>query len=350
MRKWLILLLALAVIAVGAFYLGTRLQSSGPPGPTTQASGPSITPPAEPVKNPFGVLVSPRNFDLETRIRISQDLGVRYFRSFPALVPTWNGECSECDAVHQAGLEFVLSIRNTPSEMSAASPVSDVAAFKRTVGEILDQYKPALAVAENEEDVTRYWSGTPDQYIAELEAVCEVAHQHDTKCANGGITYTGATWLTYNHYLETGETDKAESFAQRGLDKSQQGRLSSPQGLQAMQQVVDHEMSLVSRYKDAGVDYVNIHWYQADAQAFEETVRYIKQLTGLPVITNEIGEKFIPDPNVVTGLLAAVLDLKLPMAVWFSADIGFARGLVNPDGSLRPNGMAFAEFVHQHTR
>jgi len=315
------------------------------------SGGGTTTPPdnGKAPDNQFGVYLSPRDFDIEERIRLAQEMGVRYFRSYPALVPVWNGQCSECSAVQAAGLQFILTIRNTANLGSAAGSISDIEGFKRAVGEILDQYKPALAIVENEEDVPRYFTGTADDYISELRTVCELAHQRGIKCANGGITYTGVTWLTYQHYVDAGQLSEAQSFSLRGLDRGQQSRLSSPQGQQVAQQVVDHEMSLVTHYKDAGADYMNIHWYPADAGAFMESVQYFEELTGLPVISNEIGQQHSTDPGAVTAMLNAIVELKMPIAVWFSSDSGFADGLVDPDGSLRSNGSAFASFVQSHS-
>jgi hypothetical protein len=39
------------------------------------------------------------------------------------------------------------------------------------------------------------------------------------------------------------------------------------------------------------------------------------------------------------------VELGLPMAVWFGLDGPKARGLVNPDGTLRPTGEAFRQFI-----
>jgi hypothetical protein len=354
MRRIAIIVVAVIVVAAGGYYLGTRnskspqaVPSNTPTQPVQSSSGGGK--PSKGVKNPFGVFLSPRLFDIDTRVQIAKQLGVRYFRGSTADVLVWDGQCSECAAVHNAGLQFVLTIRNASSEQGTSQPVTDVPAFQKTVGEILDLYKPALVAVENEEDIPRYFSGTAEQYFTELKAACEVAHEKKIKCTNGGITYTGATWLTYESYVDSGQTQAAQSFAQRGLDPSQRPKTLSPQGQPIIQQVVDHEMSLVSRYKAAGVDYMNIHWYLADAQAFQETVQHMSQLTGLTVVTNEIGQQREPDANVVTGLLGAVETLKMPIAVWFSSDIGFARALNDTNGSLRPNGDAFASFVHAHT-
>jgi hypothetical protein len=43
-----------------------------------------------------------------------------------------------------------------------------------------------------------------------------------------------------------------------------------------------------------------------------------------------------------------VVELALPVAVWFSVDAAKARALVNPDGSLRPTGEAFQRFIAVH--
>jgi hypothetical protein len=50
------------------------------------------------------------------------------------------------------------------------------------------------------------------------------------------------------------------------------------------------------------------------------------------VITNEIGQHN-DDPNQTTAVMGKVVELGLPIAVWFSVDAPKARGLVNPDGS-----------------
>ncbi len=45
--------------------------------------------------------------------------------------------------------------------------------------------------------------------------------------------------------------------------------------------------------------------------------------------------------------MAEVMELGLPIAVWFGLDRPQARGLVNLDGSLQPTGEAFKHFIEQ---
>ncbi|MFN3286416.1 MAG: hypothetical protein ACK45F_09065, partial [bacterium] len=74
---------------------------------------------------------------------------------------------------------------------------------------------------------------------------------------------------------------------------------------------------------------------------------FLRAQTGLPVITNEVGQT-TDDPNQTTAVMGKIVELGIPIAVWFGLDGSKARGLVNPGGSLRPTGEAFRSFVLQH--
>jgi len=76
-------------------------------------------------------------------------------------------------------------------------------------------------------------------------------------------------------------------------------------------------------------------------------VNYLRRATNLPVMSNEIGQTD-QTPEAVQKLLSAASDLKLTYAVWFSLDRDPAVALQNEDGSLRPNGQAFREFMQAH--
>jgi hypothetical protein len=336
MRRTVILLLSLLLVAVVAVYIGTRSGGKTPGSTPTTFQGDASA-------NPFGVFFPPGVFDIQERVRLAQDLGVKYFRSFPVLVPTWNGECPECQIVRDAGLKFVLTVRNSPDIMAPASPPSDLGAYKQTVEDILRQYQPALVVVENEEDTPTYWTASADEYVTELRAVCEVAHSMKIPCANGGLLSGAVTWLVYQHYLDAGQASAAQSFASRGLQSYQQSRLTSPD---YSRMIADHELSFLKQYKDAGADYINIHWYVGNDQALGEAARIVSDLSGLPVISNEMGQRDV-DPDSVVRLMDKVLELRMPFAVWFSSDGRIARSLVDPDGSLRPNGEAFRSVIRQ---
>jgi hypothetical protein len=341
MRRALVVIVALAVVGSAAFYLGTRNQS-GQPSASNGKNGQAVRNP----ENPLGVFFNPRMYDIQKRVQMAEELGVHYFRTFPVLVPAWNGQCTECAPVHDAGLQFVLTLRNAPSYTAPSQPVTDANAFKKSVGEILDQYKPALVVVENEENTPKYFTGSASQYASELKDACDVAHEHHVKCTNGGILGESVAWIVYFHYIDSGQTSAARSFSQRAMSAQVQQQLAAGSD-QEGHTVADRTLALVNSYKPSGADYVNFHWYLADPQALQQSADYMKQLTGLPVLTNEIGQRNT-DPATTTAILSMVVQLKLPFAVWFSSDARLSKALIDPDGSLRPTGTTFESFATSH--
>jgi hypothetical protein len=291
-------------------------------------------------------MFDPRAFDIQTRIRLAQELGAHYFRSYPILVPEWNGQCDECQPVREAGLQFVLTIRNTPSIQTAAGPLTDTSGYKRTVAQVIDAYKPALVVAENEENTSHYFTGSPQQYLDELKVLCEVAHSKGVKCANGGLLGESVAWVVYFHYLDAGQTDAAQAYSQRAFAQFQLAKLSQDGGAEG-RKVANLTTTFLKGYKAAGADYVNFHWYVSNGDAMKETAQYLEQFTGLPAVTNELGQRDT-DTSATDSLLNGVVSAKLPIAVWFSSDSRLSKAFVNSDGSLRPIGEAFRSFITQH--
>jgi hypothetical protein len=78
-------------------------------------------------------------------------------------------------------------------------------------------------------------------------------------------------------------------------------------------------------------------------------VAYLRAQTGLPVLTNEIGQHS-EDPNQTMAIMGKVVELGLPIAVWFSVDALKARGSVNMNGRLRPIGQVFQRFIESTFR
>jgi len=314
---------------VTAAILLSGLIASCNAGPTASQSPP----------NPFGVMLPSQLVRSPGGIRVAQTLGAVYFRPTAIFLDEWNGSCLECDIALQAGLQLVLTTRNN-GRQQATSPPADLAAYQRTLSQVLDQYRPALLVVENEENSALFYTGTPEQYAAELTAACQVAHQKGIRCTNGGLVSTLVALLVYAHYLESGQTAAARNFAARVFTPEEQQLLDSPQA----QEQIRKGQALLAAYGTAGADYVNFHWYIADTLALGEAVAFLKAQTRLPAVTNEVGQQ-TDDPSQTTAVMGKVVELGLPIAVWFGLDGPKARGLVNLDGSLRPTGQAFKRFI-----
>lgn len=291
-------------------------------------------------QNPFGLMLPSRLVRSSRGMQVAKDLGAVYFRPASVFLDQWNGTCPECDIALRAGLRLVLTVRNSGPRSTA--PPRDLVAYQRTLGEVLDKYRPVVLVVENEENSALFYTGTPQEYGVQLKAACEVAHQKGIPCTNGGLVSALVALLVYDHYRADGQSAKAQDFAARAFAPEVRRRLNSTRA----QEQIEKGKALLSAYRAAQVDYVNFHWYIADTRALEEAVAFLKAQTGLPVITNEVGQTN-DDPNQTTAVMGKLVELGIPIAVWFGLDGPRARGLVNPDGTLRPSGEAFQRFVAQ---
>ncbi len=304
--------------------------ASGSPG----ASGSSHTA----ASNPFGLMLPTRLARSADGMALARRLGAVYYRPASIFLDRWDGSCAECDLALGAGLALVLTVRT--SGPSASAPPADLAPYARTLDEVLDRYRPAVLVVENEENSALFYSGTPDDYAQELAVACRVAHERGVPCANGGLVSTLVALLVYDSYRSAGRSDAAADFAARAFSEELRRELDSPR---AAEQVAKGT-ALLAAYRAAGADFANFHWYIGDPQALGEAVAFLRAGTGLPVLTNEIGQ-VTDDPAETRAIMAKVVELGLPIAVWFGLDGPKARGLVESDGRLRPTGEAFRDFI-----
>lgn len=134
-------------------------------------------------------------------------------------------------------------------------------------------------------------------------------------------------------------------------DDLQDGQLDGAGHAQFLASVV-FARELVKGLSTAPVDYVNFHWYIDDEPALGEALDYLARATGKPLVTTEIGQGLIDGAIVTSHLQRLVVERRLPFVIWYDAEgSGGARALhdAGPPPVLRPNGVAFAQFVHDHT-
>ncbi len=236
-------------------------------------------------QNPLGLMLPSQRVRSSQGMQIAKALGVVYFRPSAIFLDEWNGTCLECDIALKAGLQLVLTVRADGRGQATSSP-RDLVAYQRTLPQVLDTYRPAVLVVENEENSALFYTGTPQQYAAQLKAACRVAHQKDILCTNGGLVSLLVARLVYDHYLESGQTMAAQGFVARAFTPQEQRLLHSSKA----QEQIRKGKALLASYCAACVGYVNFHWYIADTRALEEAMAFLKTQTGLPVLINEIGQ------------------------------------------------------------
>src|SRR5512146_2168036 len=120
------------------------------------------------------------------RVEIAKQLGANWYRPAPVFLQG-DAKCEDCEAARSAGLKISLVVRNT-SEGKTTPAMSDIGGFKNKLRTLLEREKPAMLVVEDEPEDAKNFSGTPDDYRAELVAACEVSHSLNIPCANGGLS------------------------------------------------------------------------------------------------------------------------------------------------------------------
>lgn len=293
--------------------------------------------------NPFGLMFS----QASTRLAdLATTLGASNVRRLVTL-GSWTGSCSGCRVYSDEGLAIVLTVRNSSSGSlpSSAPPSLDV--YRSRVGEVLDSVNPRVLVVENEETVAQFYTGSASQYHSQLQASCSEAHERGIKCANGGLPNPHVILMTYFHYLDLGQDAKADSYLRRSVLTEEEYEFNSnPYNESKLRAKVNGYMAFLNGYRAAGADYVNFHWYRADAQAFAETVQFLQGATGLPAISNEIGQ-YVDSGSQIRGIMQQVTSLGLDYAIWFSEDRyvkaqnRWISALHNSDYSLRPHGVEY---------
>ncbi len=291
------------------------------PATPSASGGPVVAAPHALSANPFGMML---NLDSAQSVSLVQALGVTYFRPATAVfLDQWNGDCPQCDMAQRAGLKLILTVRNNGGGGNPSTPPTDLAAYQKTLGEVLDKYHPVLLVVENEENSKLFYTGSADEYAAELKTACTVAHSKGIKCANGGLVSAEVAALVWGNYMDQGDANGACAFAKRALDSQQAGKLCSVQSISALtpqeQEILNKGRALLPVYKSAGADYMNFHWYIGDTGVLDEAVAYLKTATGLPLMINEIGQHD-ENPATVGPLLQKALDLGPRLSAETSTD------------------------------
>jgi hypothetical protein len=303
--------------------------------------------------------------DLSLVAARARGLGVGWLRPPAVFTDRWQAgaPCPVCDEPARAGLAVALTVRNGGRDYAprlASTAPTDLDGYKRTLASILDRWKPAILVVENEENNPLFYraGSAPSEMIAaygqELTAACAVAHARRIACTNGGLSSDAVAALTWLAMLERGTPDTACGFARRAFyreDAQQAGE--SLCRYQTAEQVPNEVKAallqgadrLLALYKSVPIDLINLHWYGHDAGALANVADVLAQASGKPVMSNEIGQwRWEADAVYVRPLLRAAFAAGVKPVIWFSIDTSSTLSLFNEDGSLRQTGR---EFAHQ---
>ena len=290
---------------------------------------------------PFGVSMG--GVPLQARIDTALSLGVTYYRVTATVTDRTDdfrfSPDKPPDAFRRNGLKLAMNVVNVPPGSMTQIAPTDMTAFRAAVGRVIDLYHPALIVVGNEVDNFGQHSHVQlESYDDMLAAACEVARARQTSCADGAPLPNALVAAVYRNLQESGSQIDADRFRAEAFSPHID---ASPANLQRLAERTDDYLEVLRRVRPA---FANVHTYVDDARSFEDMVRFVRMRTGLPVVSNEMGQT-LDDPNVTVCLMKAVTVLRMAYSIWYSNDGPTSRALSERDGSLRPAGEAFRSFT-----
>lgn len=207
---------------------------------------------------------------------------------------------------------------------------------------------------ENEETAPRFYAGTAAQYLAELRVAIDVGHAARVKVTDGGITNLPVALLVWNQ-LRTAGDPGADGYLRGSVGRASTQRkveqlIADPGLLQSDPELAagfTNAQDLVAGFRDSAMDAADFHWYGPSGASLASTIDGYRSLTGRSIVTTEIGQ-YDADPATVTQFLDTLTAHHVDLVQWFDTDGDPAVGLHDEPGVLRPNGVAFADWMRAH--
>jgi hypothetical protein len=149
------------------------------------------------------------------------------------------------------------------------------------LNQVLDKYKPLVAVIENEPTTDKFHSGPIENYITELKVAVGVCKQRGIKVTDGALN------LEWVEAVMNGYSNGDPNYTET--------------------------KKLIEAYKTIDLDYINIHTHAPFSKGDNPDVfpvttltsvaKYLKAQTGKPVICNEYNQQ-----NTSTLLMASAVN------------------------------------------
>ncbi len=299
--------------------------------------------------------------------------------------------------LHDAGIEAQLTFKANPGVSGALLPDdprvpgdenaargTTVTEYRGQLGRRLDEYRaltgasaPMIAI-ENEANHGQFYAGTAADYLTELRIAVDVAHRRGVEITDSGIGTKAVKLVVWNHLRTTAGSAKADRYLRTVFrstsdsndtilrDQLLGAAIDDPDPYARVNPTIrgnwqDAETMLAAYGTGPGdlrLDAVNFHWYTpdepnpttySDRRALTDTIDALRAITGLPVVTNEIGQHGTDPEAVSTSLEVTVRERDLALVIWFDADGTPAHGLFHPTdpGRLRASGRTFRNYTDE---
>lgn len=298
----------------------------------------------------FGSLV--HGVDGNTRIAVSQKMGVSYVRD-AIMLDSYNGKAPLIDDYMNSGFKVLLNLNYSSGKLTAYP--TDMVKYKSLLQKVLNDYKPEVAVIENEPINESYYKGPITDYINEVKTAVDVCHSYGVKVSDGGLHTGMVSILVYQDYINRGMQKEANSFADRALT-SQYLKAAQGKGTSDINTKLDKTKQQIDAFKNFALDFVNFHWYQptslspndntASQGVVKEIADYLRRATGKQVLCNEFGQ-YNESSALITSMVDQLKLAGLTYGVVFSGNAGNGAKPLNNGNKLLSNGIAFRDAVAQ---
>ena len=311
--------------------------------------------------NHLGITLPGLSGSPQHRIDVAKQLGATWYRPAPVYL-NGDAKCEDCDAAHAAGLNVSLVVRNAV-EGKPSAPIANTDDFKKKLQTVLERDKPAMLVVEDEPEDPKNFSGTPDDYRAELVAACEVSHSLKIPCANGGLSSVDTGNLVIDQRFAADQLDGVnfgitteltrihtkEKFnvgvfnRAPGTDKGADAQLikGTQEYLVKHEEEINRTRKFLGAINEAHPDRLNFHWHEQQPDNVPKVLDTFHQLSKLDLMCDEMGQKEQRAFEVGEKLKNAVDNYVWP-TIWQGTDKkDSVVGLVEKNGKLRPNANAF---------
>lgn len=317
--------------------------------------------------NHLGITLPGLSGPPQRRIDVAKQLGATWYRPAPVHL-NGDAKCEDCNAAHAAGLNISLVVRNA-AEGKPSTPVTNPGDFKKKLQAVLERDKPAMLVVEDEPEDQKNYTGTPDDYRAELIAACDVSHSLKIPCANGGLSSVDTGNLVIDQRFASDQLDGVNfgitteltrihtsspfnlNVFNKGLghDKSADAQLikGTEEYLAKHKEEINRTRKFLDAINEAHPDRLNFHWHEQQPDNVPKVLDTLHELSKLDLMCDEMGQKEQRAFEVGEKLKNA-LDNYVGPTIWQGTDAkdGIA-GLVEKNGKLRPNATPFQAAAKQ---
>ena len=309
----------------------------------------------------LGVMLGNIGGSPQKRIEIAKQLGASWYRPEAVLLGLSQPRCDDCEPARAAGLKLVLVVRNSSEEKKPSAAIADVAAFQQQLRTVLEKYKPAIVVVEDEPEDAKSFAGTPEQYAAELKAACDAARTMDIKCTNGGLSSIDMAGVVLAELWKTDSLQAGDfgivtevvrakgsgtSFSVLGRSKNTHDnsreaiQKATAEYIEKHRAEIERASSFLTASASAGTDYANFHWSELKPEEVTTVLDVLGRLNRRPPMSDEMGqteERAFETAEKIRILRGAHVN---PI-IWDAVGGKGLVGLVEKNGKPNVNGRAF---------